>query len=223
MNIQLVKKSSNAKTGPIPISNSSRATCPKACPFIKQGCYADAGYHTRLNWDAVTAGKRGTDFDSFCESIAALPDGQLWRHNVSGDLVGVDNKISKSKLRQLTQANTGRRGFTYTHYPLDVPGNHEAIVHANWGGFTVNVSANSAQHAADLYNEYHLPTVAVLPIEAPRKQVIDGVTIVICPATYRDDVTCASCKLCAVSDRSVVVGFPAHGASAKKVELIAKG
>ena len=39
----------------------------------------------------------------------------------------------------------------------------------------------------------------------------DGRRVVVCPATYRDDVNCKSCGLCQKA-RDVIVGFPAHGA-----------
>jgi hypothetical protein len=38
-----------------------------------------------------------------------------------------------------------------------------------------------------------------------------GRRVVVCPATYDVKVTCASCQLCAVAGRNVIVGFPAHG------------
>jgi len=47
-----------------------------------------------------------------------------------------------------------------------------------------------------------------------------GRKVVVCPATQRDDVTCESCRLCARINRSVIVGFPAHGAGARKVNRI---
>ena len=220
-NIQSVKRSSNAKVGPIFITNSSRDTRPDSCPFIKNGCYADAGFHTRLNWDKVTAGSRGDSFEVFLDKIAAIKDGSLWRHNVSGDLAGSNDVIDVDKLQKLTQANTGKRGFTYTHYPV-TDDNLAAVEAANAGGFTVNLSANSAAEAVRYaQSDTTAPIVCVLPIDSPAKQVIDGVTIVTCPATYKDDVTCKSCKLCSVADRSVVVGFPAHGTQAKKAQLIA--
>lgn len=222
MSIQFVRKSSNAKTGAIPVTVSSRKTCPKACVFNHgNGCYADAGYYTRLNWDKVTNGERGTDYDTFINNIRKLPLGQLWRHNVAGDLVGANDVIDVEALAALTTANTGKRGFTYTHYPLQTGNNAAAIKAANKAGFTVNVSANSASEAVSAYKRYKLPTVAVLPIDAPEQQTIDGVKIVTCPATYRDDVTCASCKLCSVADRKVIVGFPAHGTQAKRANIIA--
>lgn len=42
-----------------------------------------------------------------------------------------------------------------------------------------------------------------------------------CPATYRDDVTCATCGLCASTTRKVIVGFPAHGAAKRAAAAIA--
>lgn len=223
MNTQLVKKSSNAKTGPIPVTTSSRKTCPKACPFNdKNGCYADAGYYTRMNWDKVTDGARGDNWETFTAGIAKLPAGQLWRHNVAGDLVGRDDVIDGKALAQLVTANDGKKGFTYTHYPMDRY-NAKHVRLANQNGFTVNASANTASQAVEYFND-GLPTVVVLPSDHSAKSVdIDGVKIVTCPATYRDDVTCSSCGLCQVAKRRVVVGFPAHGTQAKKANVIARG
>ena len=222
MNTQFVKKSSNSKVGPIPVTISSRDTCPPSCPFIKNGCYADAGYYTKLNWNKVTNGERGSDWPDFLASIAKLPDGQLWRHNVSGDLRGSEDKINPHELRELVAANEGKRGFTYTHYPMTDTRNRNAVKDANNNGFTVNVSANTARDAVDIFKAYKLPTVCVLPIDAPQNQVVDGIRIVTCPATYKDDVTCSTCKLCAVSDRQVIVGFPAHGTASKSADIIAR-
>ena len=223
MNIQFVKKSSNAKTGAIPVTTSSRKTCPTACPFNNgNGCYAEAGYYTRMNWDKVTAGERGDDYAAFLGHVRKLPAGQLWRHNVAGDLAGADDIIDSEALAALAAANEGKRGFTYTHYPLQTGNNLAAIKAANKSGFTVNVSANSASEAAAVFKRHKVPTVSVLPIDAPNQQTIDGVKIVTCPATYREDVTCATCKLCSVSSRDVVVGFPAHGTQAKKADIIAR-
>jgi len=69
MNIQLVRKSSNAKTGPIPTTTSPRSTCPTECPLSgKGGCYAEAGYYTRMNWDKVDSGERGVEWETFRKS-----------------------------------------------------------------------------------------------------------------------------------------------------------
>ena len=67
----LTAKSANVKTGPIPVSTTSAATCPPECPFNNsQGCYAGSG-PLALHWAAVTRGDRGDCFADFCDKIAA--------------------------------------------------------------------------------------------------------------------------------------------------------
>src|SRR5210317_1974689 len=99
LRFHLTRSSSNVKTGPIPVSTSSRATCPPTCPFLENGCYAHAGYYTRLHWDAVTRGERGLPMAEFFREISLLPDGQLWRSNVAGDLTHTMGRISRRFLR----------------------------------------------------------------------------------------------------------------------------
>lgn len=48
-----------------------------------------------------------------------------------------------------------------------------------------------------------------------------GRKVVVCPATHRDDVSCKTCGLCAVRDRKVIVGFPAHGVHKSRASAIA--
>lgn len=224
MKFQFVEKSSNAKVGAIPVTNSPRQTCPSNCPLSGDGgCYAEAGFHTRLNWNKVDSGERGLDWPLFLAKIEALPKDQLWRHNVSGDLPAVrDNEINSFKVRQLIKANKGKRGFTYTHYPLTVE-NRKVIVESNVMGFTINASCETIDQAVKVHKS-GIPSVTLLPEDAPKKQEHDGVTIATCPATYMD-TSCKECGLCARQDRNVVVGFPVHGTrkNAAATNLIAKG
>jgi hypothetical protein len=220
LNVHLTAKSSNKKTGPIPVSTTSAATCPTACPLKKSGCYADGG-PLAIIWRKVTDGAMGTSWREFCDKIAALPLGQLWRHNQAGDLPGDGVKINRPALRALVAANTGRRGFTYTHYRPD-GANAEAIREANASGFVVNLSANSLAHADELAKTGAGPVVTLLPENAgPHAVTPEGRKVVTCPATYRESVTCMSCQLCARGSRTVIIGFPAHGASRRKAEAVA--
>jgi hypothetical protein len=227
MHFQLVKKSSNAKIGPIPATNSPRATCPPACPLSgKGGCYAEAGFHTRLNWDAIDAGKRGAPWPEFIKQIEALPPGTLWRHNVSGDLPPIaPDEIKECSVVDLVNANRGKRGFTYTHYPMTRQ-NARIVRAANNSGFTINASANNIGEAVK-YHRRGLPTVTIVSDSAHgkdwRKITRSGVDVVQCPAEYRDDVTCKTCALCSRSKRSTIVGFTVHGTRAKSADLIARG
>lgn len=215
-NVHLTPKSANAKTGPIPVSTSSKATCPVDCG-VRAACYASSG-PLALHWAAVSDGKRGMPWADFLGAVAAMPEGQLWRHNQAGDLPGDGSTVDAYALSQLVDANRGRRGFTYTHY-RDTRSLY-AVSLANTGGFTVNLSANDLQDADTLADTGAGPVVCVLPSTVTKNTSTPaGRRVVICPATQRDDVSCATCQLCS-RQRDTIVGFPAHGTGKAKVEKI---
>jgi len=241
MQVQFVKKSSNGKIGSIPCTSTERSSCPSACALAGDGgCYGDSGYYTRLNWNKIDSGERGSDWADLCRNVAALPDGQLWRHNVVGDLPHKNQRIDRAKLVQLINANAGKRGFTYTHHNMAISDNAELVRMANECGFTVNISADSPA-LADVYASHKLgPVVCIVPEVYARKEKAGqwaetlseygerigpmppttpkGRKIVVCPATYLDK-TCETCKLCAIPDRSVIIGFPAHGSRKNRIAI----
>jgi hypothetical protein len=163
-----------------------------------------------------------TDWGGLCANVAALEAGTLWRHNQAGDLPHTGGKVDAKALRELVKANLGKRGFTYTHHnALQSAHNRKAIADANRDGFTINLSGNNLRHADQLAELDAGPVVAVVPSSVVGKADITtpaGRKVVVCPATYKDDVSCATCGLCAVRDRKVIVGFPAHGARKKAVD-----
>ena len=215
MQVHLTPKSANAKTGPIPVSTTTGASCPTDCA-MKAECYAATG-PLALHWKAVSTGQRGTDWPTFTASIAALPDGQLWRHNQAGDLPQTNGTIDAAKLGQLVAANTGRRGFTYSHHRDAQSINW--IRHANQWGFTVNLSANDLADADTLADHAAGPVVVVLPSTTTANTTTPkGRPVVICPATQRADVSCATCQLCQ-RQRGAIVGFPAHGSRQRVINL----
>lgn len=226
MKTHLTLKSSNVKTGPIPVSTSSAKQCPTACPFKGNGCYAESG-PLAIHWRKVTEGERGMEWGAFTAAIATLPNAQLWRHNQSGDLAGLGNLIAPSFLQDLTKANKGKRGFTYTHKPCLGDGkvevsNRQAIKEANEGGFVVNLSGNTLAHADALSDLAIGPVVCVVPSDTTRNLTTPkGRKVVICPATQREGVSCATCQLCARGNRSVIIGFPSHGTSKRKADAVA--
>jgi hypothetical protein len=228
MKYQFIKKSSNSKVGAIPVTNSPRATCPSNCPLSGAGgCYAEAGFHTRLNWDKLDRGERGLQWSAFIDKIKALPKGQLWRHNVSGDLPALrDNELDVIAVQELVNANRGKKGFTYTHYPM-TKANRESVEAANASGFTINVSTETLRDAVK-YHKQGFPTVTLLSEDAPKALKYKGVSVITCPATYRE-TNCKECKLCSISKRDFVIGFPVHGTKKKQAaklidqSIIARG
>jgi hypothetical protein len=219
MNFALTKISSNSKTGAIPVTVSNRKTCPTSCPLLKNGCYAE-GYYTQLHWDKVTNGERGTNWDEFISAIKSLPKRILWRHNVSGDLVGNNDIIDAPALAQLVQANKNKSGFSYTHYPMTNNNNIQAVKKANDAGFTVNLSANNIEQA-DHYKALGIAPVVVVVSENCEKVTFtpNNNKIVVCPAQTSEKVTCSSCGLCQKTDRDYIIGFRVHGTYTKKAKL----
>ena len=219
MQVHLTLKSANVKTGPIPVSTTTKDSCPPDCA-MRAECYAASG-PLAMHWAKVTAGERGTDWTTFVQSIAGLPDGQLWRHNQAGDLpVTPAGTVDAVKLGALVHANTGRRGFTYSHHRDAQSVNW--IRHANAWGFTVNLSANNLADA-DTLADYRAGPVVVVVVVLPSTQTTNAKTpagrpVVICPATQRDDVSCATCQLCA-RQRDVIVGFPGHGTRKRVIDI----
>ena len=231
----LTPTSSNAKTGAILVTTSTATTCPPACPF-KRTCYAKGG-PLALHWRAVTSGARGLRWRAFlralADALAAKGKGATWRHNQAGDLPGAGDRIDAARLAALVAVNRAAdaRGFTYTHKPVlaaDARGrsalaaaNLDAVAAANAAGFTINLSANSLAHADALADvaQGRAPICAVVPHDAPdRLTTPAGRRAIVCPAQTRDDVTCATCRLCSRSERSVIVAFRAHGAGARYAE-----
>jgi hypothetical protein len=221
----LVARSDNRKTGPIPVSTTSADTCPDACPLKDGGgCYGEANFHMRTYWNRVTLATTEDTWPAFFAKIRKLRPGQLWRHNQAGDLPGDGDAIDTGLLAQLVDANRGKRGFTYTHKP-PVGQNARAIKCANENGFTVNLSANNLGHADTLAALDIGPVVVIIPSSVHgnvKMATPEGRKVVVCPATYRDDVTCQSCGLCQIRDRKVIVGFPAHGTATRKADAIAR-
>lgn len=225
MRVHVVMKSQNAKTGPIPVTVTSSDTCPESCPFNGSGCYAQIG-PLALHWRKVDAGNRGMTWDSFLDQVESFPKGQLWRHNAAGDLPGKGDRLDIGLMVQLIWANkkAGARGFTYTHKPLTDEVERGAILSANLNGFTVNLSGNNLQHADTLADMEIAPVTVVLPADQLANTTTPkGRRVVICPAVTRDNVSCASCGLCAIAKRDSIIGFPAHGTAKRKASNIANG
>lgn len=243
----LSPRSANIKTGAIPVTTSTSSTCPRACPLSRGGCYAKGG-HLAMHWRKVDAGKHGDGWRAHLDALDAtlakrrdqVGDGAPWRMNQAGDLPGLSDRIDAARLSEVVELNARHRarGFTYTHKPLraaDVAdrvrdpealaaANRAAVADALARGFTVNLSANDLGHADALAALGIAPVVVLLPRDAaPTLSTPSGRKVVVCPAQQREGITCATCQLCARATRSVIVGFRAHGASAKRVETLAAG
>jgi hypothetical protein len=216
-------KSKNVKTGEIPVTTTTADTCPPDCAFKDNGCYAGSG-PLALHWAKVTSGERGDIWSGFITTVKSFKDGQLWRHNQAGDLAGDGKRLDADACDELADANEGKRGFTYTHYPvLTDKHNAQVVKRMNDKGFVVNLSGNNLAHADALYDLDIAPVTTVLPeTQTTNTTTPKGRKVIVCPATIRDNVSCATCQLCA-RNREAIIGFPAHGTSKRKANEVANG
>ena len=218
-----VQVSENMKTGPIPVVASGKQNCPTVCPIYNQ-CYANKG-NSAIHWRRLTNGHAPNqlDFASLLSRIKSLWQGAFWRYGTAGDLPGDGNRIDSVALASLVESNKGKNGFCYTHKPVIGNGNLEtdnraAIRFANSKGFRINLSANNPSHADQLSEADCGPVACIVSRETPDVSFTPaGRKIVICPAQQREGITCQTCKLCS-KERSVIVGFRAHGTNASIVE-----
>ena len=83
--------SSNRKVGPIPVSTSSKETCPDDCPLKDGPCYGEGG-PVAIHWKAITKGERGDDFDTFTIKVKAMPLQLLAEITEDGDNLSVGQR-----------------------------------------------------------------------------------------------------------------------------------
>lgn len=220
MNVSFTRKSQNRKTGPIPVSMQDKSTCPTDCPFYDRGCYAKYGMLGML-WQRLMKGLIGVTWALFIIRLRTLPQEGIWRYGQAGDLPGKGNRIDRRKLNELIEANNRRKVIAYTHKPMTRV-NREMIEDANKRGFTVNLSADHLKEADKLADLGIAPVVVTMPWDQKHwpKETPKGRRILPCVATTHPGVTCLKCRLCAVKDRSYLIGFAAHGTGKRYVETI---
>jgi hypothetical protein len=221
----LTRVSANKKTGPIPVTTTSAASCPRSCGLY-ECCYGKAG-PLNMHWNKVTDGVRGVALGAFTEQLSSLPFGSLIRHNQVGDLPGKDEVLDEEDCLKLSTALTSRRKipFTYTHYPR-TEYNVEIWEKMLAQGFAVNASTETLKDADEAY-AMGLPTTVVLPstFKGRKTTTPNGVLVAGCPAQFSDDIQCANCggsqgPLCTRIDRKFIVGFISHGTYKKKVDAV---
>ena len=209
------------KTGHMLTTTTDKASCPPACPLMGNGCYAE-NFWQGIAWSKLgTEARRGVGIDSVVAAIKELPRNAVWRHNIAGDLPGEGDDIHAPSLRKIVKANKGKRGFTYTHKPLNAH-NLACISEANVSGFCVNVSADNMRDMDDILRHTDLPVAVLIPDDAEKVSFSpDGHKIVACLEQTRG-IKCDKCQLCTDPLRSYAIGFYSHGARKKRVEIIAR-
>ena len=223
----LSKDSGAVKTEGCATTYSPKESCPPSCGLYRDnGCYAELGF-VGHHWHRLTKGFTGKPWEQHLADVMNLKRKRI-RLNVAGDLPGAGDVIDHERLMHLTEAavSNGKQAWTYTHKP-PTPANLAAIEAATKRGLTINLSADHLWDADRLADEGYpvvvtIPEEMKLPVKTP-----GGRHVVICPAQVKPDkISCGNCggenkrALCA-KPRDFIIGFIAHGISAKKANAVA--
>jgi hypothetical protein len=209
--------SQNRKLGDMAAVSTSSPSCPDTCA-LKNECYAKFSF-TGIHWRNLD--KSGLNYNQVLDYVNVMRKRAKLRWGVYGDLAHKDGIIDSVKLLKLANIIKSRliETILYTHHNIDNFINVEALKMAFNKGLHVNVSCEDTYKAKKAL-DYGLNAVIVLPTGSIHKVIkTDNLTIVRCPAEYKDSIQCSNCMLCA-KDRTkqrVVVAFTAHGTGKKKL------
>lgn len=240
LNMILLNRSGNIKTGDVIQSYSSRRTCPVRCPFRDgKGCYADGLYTSRV-WSRCedTKDPRYIRDDktlkvaltaAVLERLYKDPSKRvLFRHNVAGDLAVIGTSVLDGGLvKALSEAVAFTNGifadsvsgYTYTHCKIDKKA-AEIIHEAASRGFLINASCETVSEVLSVKDLGIDAVIAsVDPTETLKALKDHGLHGVQCPAQVTEGMTCEKCRLCS-KHRSSVVIFKVHGRAHKRATKV---
>lgn len=202
--VHLVRKSSNEKIGPIATSYRPMTTCARDCRFLPEnegGCYATG----RINGMA----KKYSRSYTHDEAVAVIAGSPLFRDRVVGDLVDSVGNIDYDYMNSIAAVcdEAAVPLFSYTH---SWPSIDRSRVPDN---YMLNASVESVNDASDAIDQGW--DVCITSDDIVEGTIINGKRVVTCPAQTRENVTCASCKLCS-KPRTSIIRFLIHGIARNK-------
>lgn len=219
-NVHIVAQSGNAKTGVMPVTYRTAETCPTTCPFLPRNLGGAGGCYGTGRIFGI-AGKYATSMSTAdaISKLARAPKGARYmRDRVVGDVVTPTGEFDAPYVAAIAHVaeTAGLKVFGYTHaWPMFTADDVQMI---KVSGYVMNASCeteNDVRVAVSL----GMPTV-IAGDSWTDGDIVGGRRIVTCPAQTRDDVTCASCGLCAKPDRACTVRFLLHGPKAQAAASI---
>lgn len=204
---------------------SIKASCPKSCPLMGEGCYAQLGYtgitshrldDEALNFSPLQAARaEAKAIDDSYQGGPVSPNRDLRLH-VAGDsrtLVGT-RLINKAVERWRNRG--GGECWSYTHAWKHVP-------REEWSSVSILASVSNVSEAKEAKQQGYAPAIVVPEHPSEKAFNIEGSDIkwIPCPAQTRG-VGCTDCRLCFKADRlrndNFGIAFAVHGVMKDKMK-----
>lgn len=186
-------------------------TCPKTCPYLGAGCYAEGG-NVRIHQIRAAADRQAALHAAAAAMVWAARTGRIARLHVSGDVMGPDGRVDHAYvhgLASIAEAVRALRGgkapaaWTYTHAP---DGPWVELLRAS--GVAVRLSDRKGEHGAVVVRDReHARMLRGNRDERGRFQ--RPVKAAVCPAQL-SDTDCSRCQLCWTRS-DLTIAFLAHG------------
>lgn len=213
--LTLTPVSGNRKTGPIPVTSRVMAeTCPTDCPFLPRDLGGNGGcYGTGRIAGQVSKGALDLTAEQADQILAKRrKSARFLRDRVVGDIL-TDGRPDFGYIAAITGAarRAGLRVFGYTHAWDRLSA--DDVTRVKQEGYALNASCETAADVEEATAKGM--DVVLTGNDWTDGDRIAGRRIVTCPAENNDDVTCASCGMCAVMNRRNVVRFHTHSGSAR--------
>lgn len=227
-----IEKSSNRKLGNIPVLTTSRNTCPTYCGLYTT-CYAGFG-PLNIHWKKISNGERGfSSSKELFHKINGLSKNQVWRINQAGDLPSTKKgTIDRNFLNSLIKSSRHTKPICFTHH-----NDFETIKLANKKGLNLIFSLNNLNELGNVPDDIPLSvpvnssfcrnkkeslTSFKKRVKEPLKNLRNNYRnynkkMILCPATYMEDMTCEKCKICTKLKSDELVMFPSHGIRKNKL------
>jgi hypothetical protein len=218
--VRVVAMSSNKKLGMMHATYVAQPSCPRSCPLLGAGCYAEKSWGPSLTTRRINEEAEGLSPQELAEyeakGIDFLTDLGLWadlRLHVVGDcrIGAAARTVSQAADRYI--AASRRRVYTYTHA-------WEKVDRESWGGVSVLASCHTVAQAKKAMDRGYAVAMVVPPHPQEQTYTVndgrDRLSVIPCPYETRG-VACSQCGLCQDGDKllnhRLAIGFQAkHGA-----------
>jgi len=197
---------------------SIQASCPKDCPLMESGCYAQLSYvgitNSRLEKEsagasALSVAKAEVNAIDTSYGGKCVPIGRDLRLHVSGDSKTVGGTCLINKAVGRWKERGGGDCWSYTHAWKKVP-------RKEWSNVSILASVSNVEEVAKAREQGYAPTIVVGNFDGAKAFYLEGSETkwIPCPAQTRE-VGCSDCRLCMRSDylfnANVGIAFEAHG------------
>lgn len=197
---------------------SIKASCPKDCPLMGEGCYA------QLSYVGMTSRRLDEEADGFSPLQAAraeakvidnayqgvkFPAGRDMRLHVAGD----SRTIAGSRLINNAVGRWKARGggdcWSYTHA-------WKQVHRKEWDNVSMLASVSNVDEAYECWAQGYAPAIVVEEHPSDKAYLLDrsDTKWIPCPAQTRG-VGCSDCRLCFNADRlregNFGIAFAVHG------------